>query len=300
VGSLALGWLEREFPRLEVFGDLVGGHPDEARQTAVCEAALAILVLHREGRIPTADRTSRLTDYVLDVYQRPAFHTYVLDGHPLAFTGHLIAWLAANALSDRVPISRDQMQGLIDSDRVGLARRPPFRVIELRYFVDWGSFRHAFPDYGSLFEQTWLAGVDPGPSGVTVDDVYAATHTIFYVTDFGRELPTFLGTTRREEIRALLGRCLDPLVESRHWDLVAELLLSLQCLQAGGTSDWERAWQALHDAQDPSGAFFEGPSGTRLQPGGRELEPSEFLTLYHRVLAVALAAFVGRGEERAG
>jgi hypothetical protein len=298
VGTLALGWLEREFSRLDVFRDLVANHPDEARQTAVCEAALAILVLDREGRISGDGHGGRLADYVLRVYQRPAFHTYVFDGHPLAFTGHLIAWLVANTLSDSDSISREQMQGLIDTDRFRLAERPAFRAIELRYFLDWGSFRHALPEYHSLFEETWLAGVKPCPSEATVDDVYAATHTVFYVTDFGRRLPAFLGITRTDAIRARLRQCLDLLVESRHWDLVAEVLLSLQCLGAGDTVEGEQAWQALHDAQDPTGAFFEGPSGERLEPIGSELEPSEFLVLYHRALTVVLAAFVGRGQER--
>ena len=297
VGARALTWLDSEYARFDVFQGRPADHPNEPHQTAVCELALGILVLSRNPHLVRDERVTRLTGYLVRVYQHPSFHTYVFSGHPLAFTGHLITWLAVEALKGPTPISRERMQELADTNRIVCAPRPPFRTMELRYFLDWGRFRHSLPDYRVLFEQTCLAGLDPPPSSFTLEDVYEVTHLVLYLTDFGLRLPTFLDTAGIRRIVDLLLACLEMLVELHHWDLVAEVLLSLQCLGVDAGVEVERGWRALYEAQDVTGAIFEGPSGDRLQPASIELAPSEFLALYHRSLVAVLAAFVGRGEE---
>ena len=297
VGSRALDWLDKEYARFDVFQDLVADHPNEARQTAVCELALGMLILNRHRCLVGDDRVIRLAECLARICQHPSFHRYVFEGHPLAFTGHLITWLALDALKCPLPISRDRMQGLAETDRILRAHRTPFRTMELRYFLDWGRFRHTLPDYPALFSQTCLACLEPPPSSFTLEDVYEVTHLVLYLTDFGLRLPTFLDTAGIRRIVDLLLACLEMLVELHHWDLVAEVLLSLQCLGVDSGVEVERGWRALYEAQDVTGAIFEGPSGDRLQPASIELAPSEFLALYHRSLVAVLAAFVGRGEE---
>jgi hypothetical protein len=297
VGSRALAWLEKEYVRFDVFQDLVAGHPNEARQTAVCELAFALLVLSRDRRLLRDDRVSRLADCLFHIYRNPSFHSYIFDGHPLAFTGHLITWLAVETLKCPVPIPRERIQELAVTDRIVSAQRPAFRTMELRYFLDWGRFRHGLPDCSALFDQTCLARLGPAPSSFTFEDVYEASHVVFYLTDFGRRVPTFPDTAGVRRIGDWLSACLEMLTEFHHWDLVAEVLLSLQCLRAEAVEDQKRAWQALYEAQDPTGAILEGPSGESVQPASVDLVPSEFLALYHRSLVAVLAGFVARGEE---
>jgi hypothetical protein len=251
VGSRALAWLEKEYVRFDVFQDLVAGHPNEARQTAVCELAFALLVLSRDRRLLRDDRVSRLADCLFHIYRNPSFHSYIFDGHPLAFTGHLITWLAVETLKCPVPIPRERIQELAVTDRIVSAQRPAFRTMDV----------------------------------------------VFYLTDFGRRVPTFPDTAGVRRIGDWLSACLEMLTEFHHWDLVAEVLLSLQCLRAEAVEDQKRAWQALYEAQDPTGAILEGPSGESVQPASVDLVPSEFLALYHRSLVAVLAGFVARGEE---
>ncbi len=298
VGARALSWLDREYARFDVFQGPAADHPNEPHQTAVCELALGLLVLNRDHCRWRDDRVTRLTDYLDRVYRHPSFHTYVFNGHPLAFTGHLITWLAVEAPKGQTPISHERMQELADTDRIACAPRSPFRTMELRYFLDWGGFRHSLPDYPVLFEQTCLAALEPPPSSFTLEDVYEATHVILYLTDFGLRPPAFIDTAGLRRIVDFLLTCLEMLVELHHWDLVAEVLLSLQCLGVDAATEVERGWRALSEAQDSTGAILEGPSGERLQPAGEFLAPSEFLALYHRSLVALLASYVGRGGER--
>jgi hypothetical protein len=73
---------------------------------------------------------------------------------------------------DRTELSRERLQERVHADRLLSHGRKAFRAIELRYFLDWGSFSHPLPDIRHLVEQTWLAGPVSPSREVTVEDVY--------------------------------------------------------------------------------------------------------------------------------
>lgn len=294
-GSKAIAWLDREFPSFDLGQTGEGMAPDEATQTAFGEVAWLTLVLSREGRCAGEGHMVRWLEHIADAYQQPGFCGYVFTGHPLAFTGHLVLWLAVSSHTNNVPVARAALQQLINSGRVTSVERPPYRMIELRYFLDLGGFRHDLPPYCSLFDQCFLAALPVRPGDTTEEDLYAATHALFYLTDFGAAQPDFLAADRVGRIEEFLAWSLHRMVEVHHWDLVAELLASLQCLRSRETPALVWGWRALAEAQDDSGAILEGPRGDRLVLArDAELSRGQFLSLYHRSIVTALAAYVGR------
>jgi hypothetical protein len=120
-------------------------------------------------------------------------------------------------------------------------------------------------------------------------DVYAVTHTVGYLTDFGARVllddPTL--HRRAEEI---VARLLERAFEWEHYDLVAELLATLRWL--GSTRDdlQSVAWQRLAAQQLPSGAVVSFPAGPEfLAELGASDAGSIFALVYHPTLVTALA-----------
>src|SRR5262245_48437086 len=143
-----------------------------------------MLQLMREPRFAKDERVVRCMRHVARSYCMPGFFQYIFTGNPSAFTGHLILWSALKHFGAEVPVTRAEIQKLIDSSRVFSPKRPFYRIIELRYFLDLGNFKHNLPKIVELFRQSVLAL--PTAGDVHEADIYAATHIAIYVTDFGR------------------------------------------------------------------------------------------------------------------
>jgi hypothetical protein len=103
------------------------------------------------------------------------FHEYIFSGHPLAFTGHLIIWSALTSYGKTVPLGHAQVQSVVSEGRVLSAKRAPYRMIELRYFLDRGKLAHNLPKSDELFRHAVLAL--PKTTEAMEADIYAATHS---------------------------------------------------------------------------------------------------------------------------
>jgi hypothetical protein len=137
----------------------------------------------------------------------------------------------------------------------------PRRIIELSYFLDYGGFSHNLPKLPELFRLSFLAAPLKAVEAEQ-EDLYAATHILFYVTDFGRVRPSFLDEGASAQIIDFLVISMRRAIRAHHWDLVAELLFSLQCLGCRNAHEINIGWRALVRAQDNCGAILEGPEAT--------------------------------------
>jgi hypothetical protein len=107
----------------------------------------------------------------------------------------------------------------------------------------------------SLTGQTWLGGT-PEPWATDVLTLYAMTHTVFHLTDWGAR-PDDLPAQLQTYVHAWLPVWLDVYVEAGQWDLVGELLIVDLCLAEPG--DYPHAWEALARAQQSDGLLPAGP-----------------------------------------
>ena len=282
VSERALAWLNAEINYFDPFRHAMT--PPEAEQTAMVEVALIAMTLQR--RLPDySDRASLALwlDAVAAAYLRPGFHQTLFRGHKHAFSGHLLLWLALSP-NHRLPVARSQIQRLIDLDNVIATERLPYRVLELRYLLELGSFRHELPDFGELTDRCFIA-TRFNPIDALDDDIYALTHAAFYLSDYG--VRDALQGKQADYVRQATRMLLAMMVRRRHWDLVAELLLALYCLGAEEDQFTKTAWRTLADAQMPDGSIPENPGGGLVvitDPHAR------FLALYHRTLTALLAA----------
>lgn len=214
---------------------------------------------------------------------------------------------------------RTRCQALLAAGSGGhaLPYKPVLNRIELRYFIDRAGFTapSALPGLGTLHRQS-IAALGPDVLQLTESEIYAFTHVLFYVTDFGqrRDLlgdPEELASLH-ETVRVLLGVHL----ARGSLDLLAELLLCDSALssdeegvqngrpepgQGGDSGDGSEflvsaGWNALVRAARADGSVPSPVHRPDILAGltGDKAAAYVFGTCYHTTLAAALAAGVAR------
>lgn len=110
-------------------------------------------------------------------------------------------------------------------------------------------------DPAVLIERTWLGGT-PEPWAVDFSTLYAMTHTVFALTDFGAR-PDDLPASVQTYLHAWLPAWIEVYLEAGQWDLLAELVTVDLCLTK--PASYPPVWDALARAQQPDGLLPMGP-----------------------------------------
>lgn len=135
-------------------------------------------------------------------------------------------------------------------------------------------------DPAELTARTWLGGT-PEPWTTDFSTLYAMTHTVFHLTDWGARLDG-LPEHLQAYLHAWLPAWLEVYLEAGQWDLISELLIVDLCLTEPAYHP--SAWDCLTRAQQPNG----------LLPAGPERVPQDtakaFRNHYHPTLTAAIAA----------
>jgi len=134
-------------------------------------------------------------------------------------------------------------------------------------------------DIATLTARTWLGGT-PEPWAVDFLTLYAMTHTVFHLTDWGAH-PSGLPNHVQVYLHAWLPAWLEVYLEAGQWDLIAELLIVDLCLTE--PDFYPQAWEYLAGAQHADGLVPYGP--VRVP---REVAKA-FRNHYHPTLVAAIA-----------
>jgi hypothetical protein len=131
----------------------------------------------------------------------------------------------------------------------------------------------------ALAALTWLGGT-PEPWRVDPFILYAMTHTVFHLTDWGAR-PQQLSANQQSYLHAWLPAWLEVYLEAGQWDLLGELLIVDLCLNA--PDHHPHAWHALARAQHPDGLLPAGPERVPHQAA------KAFRSHHHPTIVAAIA-----------
>lgn len=137
-------------------------------------------------------------------------------------------------------------------------------------------------DPAVLTERTWLGGT-PEPWAADFSALYAMTHTVFHLTDWGTrpdDLPAHLQTY----LHAWLPVWMEVYLEAGQWDLLAELVIVDLCLTE--PDHYPQVWNALAGAQQPDGLLPAGPGQVPTTAA------KAFRDHYHPTLVAVIAGTV--------
>jgi len=155
--------------------------------------------------------------------------------------------------------------------------KTPHRQLDVDYFLGEArlSVSVAKEPIQTMFDRRF------SPLRLSVDDVYALTHIIFYKTRFG----TCLGSMRdcSEDLAELLDGLLVHFARLGHWDLLGELLICANCTQGCSRRIIEHCMARFWSAQSDHG-FFYPSSKTQQRLVSSATDNTIFKECYHTTL----------------
>ncbi|MGZ4258559.1 MAG: DUF6895 family protein [Gaiellaceae bacterium] len=177
----------------------------------------------------------------------------------------------------------------LSSDAARRRERVPYRQLELEWLGDiWDPVRNGRKRRPSAaLAAATTAGLGLDPLSPTRDDVYAFTHSLLYLTDFGK--PRRLPRPKTEllaDAEPALARCLD----DDDFDVSAEILLAWPLLRARWSAAGAFGFRVLTRVEDEVGYL---PSLSLSEERYRELEGAErkwyvVAEAYHTVYVMGL------------
>ena len=290
----SLRWLSAN---LEAFAPCPEGRLEEWGVKAFGELALVYAYLQEWSHPALAEHLPAWRSFLVERSDDPVFAQRARKS-PATALAYLIPYLMLRSTGHRSAYHEDTLALLGRRNLLRAAELVPYRVMEREHALWKSGWARQEPRWRRLARATPLLRCD---SLALLDDdaAYSATHTLFYLTDFGN---------READLSpAELDRAVDTVeclllhyVRTGHWDLVGELLVNLNSLRRCGSPIYEAAVRAYHAAWRPDGTVpgtrrEAGPSperaaaGARRQRDGRGAKVSRlFRRRYHPTLVAVL------------
>jgi hypothetical protein len=294
----ALTWVERH---LETFNPL--SHRDARRAEYVVKAAAELALLCglacRGSRHNLAPRVSRIAEYLWDdVFRREPVQELMLANPASLPAFSLYSSLRQCGFEDTR--YRRRLERILEDGYVTAAEKGPATQLDLIYSVTKAGLSWTGEAAFDVFRRSLLAA-QPPPLPLSDLDVYAFTHTIFFLTDFGATIPSCFSEADFSYARRVLPRLLSYYLTRGHWDLAGELIMAAAEMNALREPLRVQAWMQLLSAQGEHGSF-PGPvepaaetpiPGAEQQPapppGSAETTWRHFADDYHTTLVALLA-----------
>lgn len=264
----------------------------ESRRKALGELAVVLFVA---GRFPPLRRRPEFAAALawLEAQARAPEFGFNLVRRPHLFPLCLTVAMALRACGRPLPGYRFRLQRVLDLGLMDRVERTPWAQIDLRYCLDQMGLRHQMPSPLRLYRLSSAARL-PAPEQARPIDVYALTHILFHLGDFGRrDLGALLGS-RLQPTREAAALLLGMFVHRRNPDLVGELLIAARCLDHAPAPFHEAAWTFIERSQTPEGEvpdhLFDPGSVQGLPP--EQAACARFRANYHPTLVVLLAASI--------
>jgi hypothetical protein len=288
VANRAIDWVNNN---LELFIPLRKDEEvDSHRQKALVELSLLCYYMERSSTFRKDVRLWRFLRCILKVYKTPWFGDRLFRVEN-AFVPH--ALLANVLFSCGLLIDEGQraaIQRIVDHTNICFVEKTPHRLLELHHIFAMGGYINRLPCPRTLFLTSLLAK-RPSILRLSKADAYSITHTIFYLSDFGHKPITVMSASHKRHAYWIVENLLGAYIHLRHWDLVAELILSHRCLVTSTSDLCELGWHRLRHVQLTDGSI---PAGGCIDRG---LEApvatgmvGTFDNNYHTALVAILAA----------
>jgi len=297
VESRALSWIA---DRKQLFNPLSHANIQRIKLAIKASAELAMVCALAEDN----NSRSRPAGYRLlmlflwhEVFQQEALQEYLLDNPNGLPTFGIYASLRRSGFEDepyRIRLKRILSQGYMQA-----VEAPASAHMDFLYSLIVGdlSVDETKLHLDEMYRRSLLAQ-HPPLLPLTKSDAYAFTHTLFFLTDFGRRSLHRFSDEDADYLGRALPRLLDFYLRGQNWDLSAELLIGMFVTDLCKLPAYRNGWHLLLSAQNADGSFsgpdleeVRGPEPATLL-GTTSKEDAEwtlFSENYHTTLAVLMA-----------
>jgi len=282
----SLDWLSSRLPE---FSPLDKGRVDSFRLKAFAELTLVYASLVEWDHRGLRAKLIRWKTFITTLCERPAFAQGPRKQPLLAF-GYLMPYLSLRGIGYRSEYYEETLRTLSSDGWLKSMELVPYRVLDREYVLWKSGFVKVEPPWRRLYLAT-AAGQSDNPFRFDDEATYSLTHSIFYLTDFGKRGHP-LSTSSVTRVKSLAECLLLHYWRMGFWDLVGELLITLNCL--GGTDSVivRGATVAFFSAHKKSGCVAAKSNLDRDEEFSRAPKRSkrdrEFRDCYHTTLVSLL------------
>jgi hypothetical protein len=278
LATQSMNWINRYLP---FFSPYRGNIIDYTALQAFSELSLVYTYLHNWKHLKL---TNTLPTWYTFLTKHLENHSYakMVRTNPLFSFHYLFPYLMLRSSHYRFSYYEETLNTLCRFGYLYAGETVPELYFE-RDFVYWKANYCKAPNWLHLYEQTSL-GNRFNSLSINEDHAYAATHTLFYVTDFGNQSFPWL-LREHERLAAILEMFLLHYLRVGHWDLVGELLINLHSLGKNGSTIYKEAAAGFQNAWKNNGAvpFQQGISYFK-----KTLHPEETFTMYYHTTLVGI------------
>ncbi|MFL5693849.1 MAG: DUF6895 family protein [Ktedonobacteraceae bacterium] len=289
----AFHWLDQNIEQFNPLKDENDSNTLDIYQTkALGELGLFCMLYHRCTKGHLEPTVERFLCFIYNIWQHPEYQERIMR-RPEYFQIQAMIYIVlqqCNVINDSY---KEVIQRILDQGYVTATETTAMRLLDRRHMLDCGKFNHNLPSYEELYKNTLLAKTPP-IIYLTDTDVYAITHTLFYLTDFGRCSAPMLDGEHISTVRWIIETLLGLYLRRKHWDLVGELLLNCLCIDWHPEIIFETAWETLLKFQLPDGSM-PGPRFSEEQASKKEGEQKIqycFEQNYHTTLVCSITSFL--------
>lgn len=269
---------------------------------AAAELSLVCSLAHTSRR-PDVPRAAygALASYIWhEVFKNDAMQEYLLGNTSGLPSFSLYVYLSRCGYEDAA--YRRKLEAVLEEGYIRAVESVPSMQLDLAYNLTLLGLLPGDLSMDNLYRMSFLAK-RPSLYPLTTADAYTVTHTIFFLTDFGRAGATCFSAADEAYFRVALPRLLEFYLRRGNWDLSAELLLTLRGLGLDQLPVYQQGWVLMLISQNEDGSFA-GPVTEEMEGFGETASGSadgsgddgdadqgwvSFRDNYHTTLAVLLA-----------
>ncbi len=205
----------------------------------------------------TAHGYQRLAAYLWsEVFRAPEIRDYLFTTELGLLTFNFYASLRGCGFRD--DDHERKLREFLEDGYVSAAERIATRDLDFIHSLQKLGLESRGASAAEVYARSLLAQ-HPPLYPLTTDDIYAITHVIFFVSDFGRVSGCF-SPADTDYLRTALPRLLQYCLRKGNWDLAGELMICLQAADLTAVPDYRQALELLLAAQEDDGSFA-GPVG---------------------------------------
>jgi hypothetical protein len=290
-----LSWLTANIaffdpPQEDEIFDVAPEHilPGRSRK-AFGELGLALRLAHRVPELTARGEVRMLTEAWLAMAHR---RNIFFDARRRVHLVPLMAVaLAVLAVLDEAPEAALQaLRTVLERQFIDRTERSAWSQIDIGYYLDAVGLQHALPDATTLFGRSSLPDLPALPYAQRLD-LYAVTHLIFHLSDFGAGGISGATQSHLAEIRDYVALAVATCLAEKDFDLVGEFLTARICLGDEPDALSHFASDALLQAQQPGGFIpdLSWLAGLKEVEDTRERTTAEFFAVYHPTLVALIA-----------
>lgn len=253
--------------------------------------------LYKKKYVRSDERIERIISHVMKVLDTTK-HYEMIPRRPSFVLPYATIYSSLHECGYDLHPLDEIIQTSIDSGYVTVMECPSSQKMDLCYTLTKGGFKHAFPKLKELYEKTILSK-NPPILHIPLDDIYAITHIIFYLTDFGFAKSDLIPTKDLESIKWVITNLIGFSILQKNWDTLGELLLCCDLMDYYPSPLYELGWEKIINSQLSDGCvpspFFEIKKYENMDETTKKAY--YFEQNYHSTLVAAIAAFLSKKHE---